>query len=166
MTKLDSPLATTTVDEPSMKDGTDNVGTASGIGLDGAETSNAMDVIANQTNSSPKDFRRARVKGSSRFKGVWLLLFLMWKMMERFFIRINELESHMLDGKLVLVGDDGKPLKSMLPSSSTLASKKVNKASKSGSGVGNKIFYEQWKETYDEDPYDDDDCVDPGLTNA
>ncbi|GJW01422.1 hypothetical protein Tco_1556673 [Tanacetum coccineum] len=35
----------------------------------------------------------------------------------------------MLDGKLVLVGDDGKPLKpckSMLPSSSNVTSKKVN----------------------------------------
>nr|GEW79684.1 hypothetical protein [Tanacetum cinerariifolium] len=89
---------------------------------------------------------------------------------------INELKIQMLDGKLVLVGDDGKPLKpcrSMFPSSSNVASKKVddpvnedssdemlevynetaafidstssnvNEASKSGSRVGHKIFYEQ-----------------------
>nr|GEZ70196.1 hypothetical protein [Tanacetum cinerariifolium] len=43
--------------------------------------------------------------------------------------RINELESQMLDGKFVLVGDDGKPLKpceSTFPSSSNMASKKVD----------------------------------------
>ncbi|GKE34305.1 reverse transcriptase domain-containing protein [Tanacetum coccineum] len=40
---------------------------------------------------------------------------------------INELESQMLDGKFVLVGDDGKPLKpckSTIPSSSNVPSKK------------------------------------------
>nr|GEY92908.1 hypothetical protein [Tanacetum cinerariifolium] len=43
--------------------------------------------------------------------------------------RINEPESHMLDGKLVLVGDDGKPLKpckSTLPTSSNVTFKKVD----------------------------------------
>ena len=43
--------------------------------------------------------------------------------------RINELESQMLDGKLVLVSDDWKPLKpciSMILSSSIVPSKKVD----------------------------------------
>nr|GEW61190.1 hypothetical protein [Tanacetum cinerariifolium] len=85
--------------------------------------------------------------------------------------KINELESQMLDGKLMLVGDDGTPLKScksMLPSSSNVASKKVddpvnedsddevlevynetatfmastNEASKSSRGGGQKSLYE------------------------
>ncbi|GJS66641.1 hypothetical protein Tco_0681205 [Tanacetum coccineum] len=41
----------------------------------------------------------------------------------------------------------------------------VNKASKSSSGGANKSLYEQWKEN-NEDPYDDDDFDNPGLTNA
>ncbi|GJR20009.1 hypothetical protein Tco_0968536 [Tanacetum coccineum] len=90
--------------------------------------------------------------------------------------RINELESQMIEGKLVLLDEDGKPLKpskSTLPSSSNEVSTKVddlvnedndseveevydetatymaftsfnvNKASKSGSGGGNKNLYEQ-----------------------
>ena len=98
----------------------------------------------------------------------------------------NELESQMLDGKLVLVGGDGRPLrpcKSTISSSEKVVdpdntnsddevlklynetatymastSSKVNEISKSGGGVGEKILYEQWKEeTYDENPYDDDD---------
>nr|GEZ33144.1 RNA-directed DNA polymerase, eukaryota, reverse transcriptase zinc-binding domain protein [Tanacetum cinerariifolium] len=43
---------------------------------------------------------------------------------------------------------------------------KVNKSSKSGSVVGNKNLYEQWKETYNEDSYDDDDFGDCCLTDA
>ena len=43
---------------------------------------------------------------------------------------------------------------------------KVNKASKSGGGVRNKSLYKQWMENYDEDPYDDDDFVDPSLSDA
>ncbi|GKB78856.1 hypothetical protein Tco_0945751, partial [Tanacetum coccineum] len=42
---------------------------------------------------------------------------------------INELESHMIEGTLVLLDDDGKPLKpfkSTLPSSSNVVSKKVD----------------------------------------
>ncbi|GJW25884.1 hypothetical protein Tco_0039695 [Tanacetum coccineum] len=39
------------------------------------------------------------------------------------------------------------------------------KASTSGSGVGNKSLYEEWKETYDEDPYDDDDFDTYDLTD-
>ncbi|GJT70253.1 hypothetical protein Tco_1029539 [Tanacetum coccineum] len=39
----------------------------------------------------------------------------------------------------------------------------VNKASKSGSGGGNKSLYEQRKENHGEDLYDDDDFDDPGL---
>ncbi|GKB88148.1 hypothetical protein Tco_0960420 [Tanacetum coccineum] len=102
--------------------------------------------------------------------------------------RINELESQMIEGKLVLLDDDGKPLKpskSTFPSSSNVVSKKVdednnseveevydetatymastgfnvNKASKSGSSGGKKSLYEQWKENHDEDPYDDDDFL-------
>ncbi|GKA08186.1 hypothetical protein Tco_0687517 [Tanacetum coccineum] len=42
----------------------------------------------------------------------------------------------------------------------------VNKASKTGSGGRNKILYEQWQESHDEDPYDDDDFDDHGLTHA
>ncbi|GJS00878.1 DNA helicase [Tanacetum coccineum] len=34
---------------------------------------------------------------------------------------------------------------------------KINKVAKNGSGVGNKRLYERWKETYDENPYADDD---------
>ncbi|GJV93269.1 hypothetical protein Tco_1541082 [Tanacetum coccineum] len=44
-----------------------------------------------------------------------------------------------------------------------LSSPKVNKSSKSESGMGNKSLYEKWKVTYNEDLYDDDDC---GLTDA
>ncbi|GJS26193.1 ARID DNA-binding domain-containing protein [Tanacetum coccineum] len=40
---------------------------------------------------------------------------------------------------------------------------KVDNNSKSGSFMGNKIIYEQWKKTYIEDPHDDDDF---GLTDA
>ncbi|GJV29150.1 hypothetical protein Tco_1385598 [Tanacetum coccineum] len=42
----------------------------------------------------------------------------------------------------------------------------VNKASESDSDGGNKSLYEQWKENHGEDPYDDDDFDDPGLTDA
>ncbi|GKC48406.1 hypothetical protein Tco_1066128 [Tanacetum coccineum] len=113
--------------------------------------------------------------------------------------KINQLESQMLNGKFVLVGDDGKPLKpckSTIPSSSNVPSKKgddpvnedsddevlkvyndtatfmvstssnVNEASKSGSGGGNKILYEQWNEDHYEDQYDDDDFDDSSLTLA
>ncbi|GKB54884.1 putative reverse transcriptase domain-containing protein [Tanacetum coccineum] len=37
----------------------------------------------------------------------------------------------------------------------------INKASKSGSGWENKSVYEQWKSSHGEDPYDDDNFVDP-----
>ncbi|GJV31415.1 hypothetical protein Tco_1391815 [Tanacetum coccineum] len=99
--------------------------------------------------------------------------------------RINDLESQMIEGKLVLLDDEGKPLKpskSTLLISSNVVSKNVddlfnedddseveevydetatymastsfnvNKTSKSGSGGGNKSFYEQWKESHGEDP--------------
>nr|GEZ03479.1 hypothetical protein [Tanacetum cinerariifolium] len=91
--------------------------------------------------------------------------------------RINCLERQKLDGKLVLVDDDGKPLKphvdlvnadsdsevdvmfSETASFMSSMSSKVNKSSKSGSGAGNKSLYETWKETCKE-PYDDDDFDD------
>ncbi|GJU26944.1 hypothetical protein Tco_1165565 [Tanacetum coccineum] len=91
----------------------------------------------------------------------------------------------MLDGKLVLVDDDGKPPKPKVndpinadsdsevdevfnETASFMAStsSKVNKSSKNGSGVGNKSLYKTWKETYNEDPYDDDYFVDCGLTDG
>ena len=57
--------------------------------------------------------------------------------------RINELESQMIEGKLVLLDDDGKrliPSKATLPSSSDVVSKKVddlvNKDYETGSGRG------------------------------
>ncbi|GJR51504.1 hypothetical protein Tco_1402025 [Tanacetum coccineum] len=58
---------------------------------------------------------------------------------------INFLESQMIEGKLVLLDDE---------------------ALKNGSGWGYKSLYEQWKENHGEDPYDDDDFDDPGLTDA
>ncbi|GJT93723.1 hypothetical protein Tco_1082568 [Tanacetum coccineum] len=45
-------------------------------------------------------------------------------------------------------------------------SSKVDNYPKSGSGVKNKSMYEQWKETYVEDPNDDDDFDDYGLTGT
>nr|GEW74624.1 hypothetical protein [Tanacetum cinerariifolium] len=43
-------------------------------------------------------------------------------------------------------------------------SSKIYSRSKNGSGVVNKRMYEKWKETYIEDPHDDDDIDDCGLT--
>nr|GEV32774.1 ribonuclease H-like domain-containing protein [Tanacetum cinerariifolium] len=97
--------------------------------------------------------------------------------------RTNGLERQKLDGKLMLVDDDGKPLKphvdqvnadsdnevdvmfSETASFMASMSSKVNKSSKSGSGVGNKSLYETWKETCKE-PYDDDDFDDCYLIDA
>ncbi|GKC11044.1 hypothetical protein Tco_1007826 [Tanacetum coccineum] len=45
-------------------------------------------------------------------------------------------------------------------------SSKVENYSKSGSGVESTSMYEQWRETYNEDSYADDDFDDCGLTNA
>ncbi|GKB96785.1 zinc knuckle CX2CX4HX4C containing protein [Tanacetum coccineum] len=89
--------------------------------------------------------------------------------------RINELESQMLEEKLVLLDEDGNSLKtskSTLPSSSSVVSKKVDDLvnedndSEWKSSGGNKSFYEQWKENHGEDSYDDDDFDDPVLTDA
>ncbi|GKA46614.1 hypothetical protein Tco_0739497 [Tanacetum coccineum] len=52
--------------------------------------------------------------------------------------RINDLESQMIEEKLVLLDDEGE----------------------------NKSLYEQWKKSHNEDPYEDDDFDDPGLTDA
>ncbi|GJX77204.1 hypothetical protein Tco_0324015 [Tanacetum coccineum] len=78
-------------------------------------------------------------------------------------IKVNDLESKMIEGSLVLLDDNGKPLKlskSTLPSSSNVVSKKVddlvNEDNDSEVGGGNKSLYEQWRENYGEDPYDDD----------
>nr|GEZ07510.1 RNA-directed DNA polymerase, eukaryota, reverse transcriptase zinc-binding domain protein [Tanacetum cinerariifolium] len=93
-------------------------------------------------------------------------------------------QRQMLDGKLVLVDNDEKPLNKVdgpvnVDSHSEVhevfnetlgfmasTSFKVNKISKSGSVVGNKNLYEQLKETYNEDSYDDDDFGDCCLTDA
>ncbi|GKB76701.1 hypothetical protein Tco_0943596 [Tanacetum coccineum] len=53
--------------------------------------------------------------------------------------RINEMESQMIEGKLVLLGDDGKPLKPLV--------------------------LLMWKVMV-KTPYDDADFDDPGLTDA
>ncbi|GJW31731.1 hypothetical protein Tco_0051763 [Tanacetum coccineum] len=70
--------------------------------------------------------------------------------------RINDLERQMLDGKLVLVDDDEKPLKKI--------DSLVDSDSDSNSEVEeNKSLLEQWKKTIvddDYDPYDDDDVYD------
>ncbi|GJW48113.1 hypothetical protein Tco_0079759 [Tanacetum coccineum] len=55
---------------------------------------------------------------------------------------------------------------------SNVASKMVNdqvnvhSKSKVDEGVGNKSLYEQWKETYDEDPYNEYDFDDCGLIDT
>ncbi|GJX77637.1 hypothetical protein Tco_0324448 [Tanacetum coccineum] len=81
--------------------------------------------------------------------------------------RINELESQMIEGKLVLLNDDGKPeVEEVYDETATYMSStgfNVNNASKSGSGGGNKSLYEQRKENHGEDLYDDDDFDDHGL---
>ncbi|GJR29109.1 hypothetical protein Tco_1105341 [Tanacetum coccineum] len=98
---------------------------------------------------------------------------------------INDLERKMPNGKLVLMRDDGKPLRPKFDdlvnanndnevdevfneTASFIASTsfKVNKSFKSGNDVIIKSLYETWKETYNEDPYDDDDFDDCGLTHA
>ncbi|GJX61804.1 retrotransposon protein, putative, ty1-copia subclass [Tanacetum coccineum] len=78
-------------------------------------------------------------------------------------IRINEQESHMIKGTLVLLDDDGKPLKhskSTLPSSSNVVSNKVDDL------VNEDNDSEVEEENHGEDPYNDDDFDDPGLTDA
>ncbi|GJS06536.1 hypothetical protein Tco_0363332 [Tanacetum coccineum] len=85
----------------------------------------------------------------------------------------------MLNEKLVLVNDDGKPLKKVDPINADSDSEVeevfnetagfmalTNNNSKSGSGVGDKSLYEEWRETYIEDPYDDDDFADCDLSDA
>nr|GFB17068.1 hypothetical protein [Tanacetum cinerariifolium] len=91
----------------------------------------------------------------------------------------------MLDEKLVLLDDDEKSLKPKVDDSvnayrdsevdevfneteifMALRISKVKKSYKSGSGVGNKSLYEKWKKTYNEDPHNDDDFDDCGLTDA
>ncbi|GKA65016.1 hypothetical protein Tco_0764723 [Tanacetum coccineum] len=98
--------------------------------------------------------------------------------------RINDLERQMLNGKLVLVDDDVKPLKKFdypvnADSDSEVVemfnetsgfmastSSKVDNNFSSGSGVGSKSMYKQRRETYVEYPYDVDDFDDYGLTDA
>ncbi|GJX84728.1 hypothetical protein Tco_0335502 [Tanacetum coccineum] len=86
--------------------------------------------------------------------------------------RINELKSQMIEGTLVddLVNEDNdSEVEEVYDETATYmasTSFNVNKASKRGNGGGNKSLYEQWKENHGEDPYDDDDFDDPGLTDA
>ncbi|GKE34010.1 hypothetical protein Tco_1453332, partial [Tanacetum coccineum] len=95
---------------------------------------------------------------------------------------INDIERQMVDEKLVLVVDDWKPLKKVDDMINTDSdskveevlnetagfmasiSSKIDNSSKNCSGVGNKILYEQWIETYNDDSYDDDDFDGGGLT--
>ncbi|GKD17236.1 hypothetical protein Tco_1206394 [Tanacetum coccineum] len=77
--------------------------------------------------------------------------------------RIHEMESQMIEGKLVLLDDDGKPLKfftSTLPSSSNVISKKVDDL------VNEDNDSEMEEENHGEDPYNDYDFDDPGLSDA
>nr|GEZ37849.1 hypothetical protein [Tanacetum cinerariifolium] len=90
-----------------------------------------------------------------------------------FVARINDLESQMIEGKLVLLDsevneDNDSEVDEVYDETATyMASKSfnVNKASKSGSGRGKKSLYEQWQESHGEDPHDDD-FDNPGLTDA
>ena len=41
----------------------------------------------------------------------------------------------------------------------TLTSK-ATKSSKSGGGTGMKSLYKRWKDDYDDNPYDDEECED------
>ncbi|GKF30927.1 hypothetical protein Tco_0100725 [Tanacetum coccineum] len=84
----------------------------------------------------------------------------------------SEAQCEMLDEKLVLVNDDRKPLKKIddpvsMDSDSEVeevfnetaglmvsTSFKVDKSFESCNSVGNKSMYEQWRETYIEDPYE------------
>nr|GEV23287.1 putative gnk2-like domain-containing protein [Tanacetum cinerariifolium] len=80
-----------------------------------------------------------------------------------FVSRINDLESQMTKEKFVLPDDDGKPLKaskSMLSSSSNVVSKKVDDM------VNEDKDSEVEEESHGEDPYDDVDFEDPGLSDA
>ncbi|GJV55150.1 zf-CCHC domain-containing protein [Tanacetum coccineum] len=86
--------------------------------------------------------------------------------------RINDMESQLIEGKLVddLVNEDYyckvEEVCDETATYMTYMSFNVNIASKSGYGIGIKSLYEQWKESHEEYPYDDDDFDDPGLTNA
>ncbi|GJV37010.1 hypothetical protein Tco_1409487 [Tanacetum coccineum] len=76
--------------------------------------------------------------------------------------RINDLERQMMDVKLVLVDDDGKPLK---PSRSNIridseVDEVFNETASYMTSTSSK------NETYNEDPYDDDGFDDCGLTHA
>ncbi|GJT34525.1 hypothetical protein Tco_0924944 [Tanacetum coccineum] len=77
--------------------------------------------------------------------------------------RINALESQITEGKLLLLDDDGKPLNpsaSTLPSSYIMVSKRVDVMVKKDNDR------EVEEENHGEDPYDNDDFDDPGLTDA
>ncbi|GJS38817.1 hypothetical protein Tco_0563860 [Tanacetum coccineum] len=77
--------------------------------------------------------------------------------------KINELESQMIKGKLVLLGDNGKhlkPCKPTPPSFSNMVSKKVDDL------VNEDSDSEVEEENHDKDSYDDDDFDDRGLSDA
>ncbi|GJU89512.1 hypothetical protein Tco_1301935 [Tanacetum coccineum] len=80
--------------------------------------------------------------------------------------RINEIESQTIKGKLMLLGDDGKllkPCKPTPPSYSNMVSKKVDDLVNKDSDSEVEDVY---KESHGEDPYNDDDFDDAGLTDA
>ncbi|GKE41807.1 hypothetical protein Tco_1469091 [Tanacetum coccineum] len=77
--------------------------------------------------------------------------------------RINELESQMIEGKLVLLDEDGNSLKtskSTLPSSSSVVSKKVDDL------VNEDNDSKIEEENHGEGSYDDDDFDNPVLPDA
>nr|GEV25152.1 hypothetical protein [Tanacetum cinerariifolium] len=92
------------------------------LGTNG-ETSN---LASNEDNSSGSSFWNVETSSTSTTPIV---------------VKIRKLEKLIIDGKVTLVDDDGKPLKNV--------------------GCGTKSLLEQWRDTYensdnDEDPYDDD----------
>ncbi|GJV76875.1 hypothetical protein Tco_1508459 [Tanacetum coccineum] len=84
----------------------------------------------------------------------------------------------MIEGKLVLLDDDGKPLKpsqSKLPSSSNVVSKKVDDLVNEDNDSEVEEIYDETttymdstslNKNHGDDPYDDDDFDDPSLTDA
>ncbi|GKD36827.1 hypothetical protein Tco_1257034, partial [Tanacetum coccineum] len=85
----------------------------------------------------------------------------------------TKLGNPILMRKLVLMGDDGKPLKPCKPtppSYSNVVSEKVNDLVNEVVIAKLKRYTMElpliWLENHDEDLYDDDDFNDPGLTDA
>ncbi|GJS02358.1 hypothetical protein Tco_0318866 [Tanacetum coccineum] len=85
--------------------------------------------------------------------------------------RINGLKSQMIERTLVLLDDDGKPLKhskSAIPSYFNVVYKKVDDMVNEDNDIEVEDLPLLWllRENHGEDPYDDDDFDYPGLTDA